>query len=156
MSTTRAGTEKDEKVKERAEAFVCTLHSEELQKWYRSQLALLPRRLRAAKARVLQELAAVLDTVALESLQSFLAQCWEQHQQQDQKQDQQQDQQQDRQRQKQKRLHLGHHRQWSPLLCLLVAPPSLDKNTLAAMQDRAGLAPRQPSPTTAYEVGARY
>ena len=159
MSALQADTDRDEKTKKvqtRADSFVQSMDSKKLRDWYRSQLALLPRHLRSAKARVLCELADVLDGAALESLRNFLSRCME-HQQ----------------RQKRPHRRRGHRPQdehmkqdsgalrvallsgGSPLLCLLVAPPSLDGDNLEELQELAGLL-RQPTPRMAPGGGTRY
>ena len=121
-----------------AEAFVGTLQSKRLRDWYRFQLGLLQsRKAYAAKAAVLHELAGVLDRPALRALQDFLGRCMQQQQQQEQQQEQ-------RPRHEEADGTDDLQQQVGcegadPLLCILVAPPSLDARSLAELQARARL-----------------
>ena len=123
-----------------AEAFVGTLQSKRLRDWYRFQLGLLQsQKAYAAKAAVLHELAGVLDRPALRALQDFLGRCMQQQQQQ-------QEQQQQEQRPRHEEADGTDDLQQQvgcegadPLLCILVAPPSLDARSLAELQARARL-----------------
>ncbi len=109
-----------------AEAFVQTLQSKRLRDWYRAQLGLQAPAAAAAKAAILEELAVVLDRAGLRALQGFLTRCMQQQQQQ---------QQQDGGGAGQV-VECGDA---DPLLCVLVAPSSLDALSARELQARAGV-----------------